>query len=1016
MRPKPPAPTSAPATGVRRVGLVVSMLLVSLGLGTAGAVETGAGTGGTPPPTAGARGAGAELAAILAQRLDLRLQRVRLSEALVELAERSGLRCVYPVPLDDAPPWSLVAEQISVAEILERLAAAQGLQLEFSEHQVVLWRRVDARTLADLERKLASGGVQAACEAVHDLACLGDPGVHPLLLRALTDPRLPVSATALAALDARRDLVFLATEPGPWVEPLLALLAQPVRSVQRGRIARLLGATRDGRVIDALIPLLLDPAVRRDTAFALAATRDPRAVDALLGLLARPIGDAATDDAPARLDAVHALGHARDPRIVEALTPLATTPTDFAAAAAVRGGAVHALGLCRDQRAGGTLITLMGDQHEAICTAAALGLVDLLDADERAIPSLVSNLQNWYPAMRSIAADVLVRSGAAAEARLLAGLAAADGNVRLGAASVLARMRHPRALEALIALMTHPDEALRAGAAHALGRAQDPDGIPALAQLARSAGMRSRIAAITALGRIRTTESVAALVAMAGEPHALVRGEVARALGESRDDRAAAALVTLMEDPDASVRVCAVAAARWPRHLSTTAPLLARLRDADPRVRTSAVLALGDLRDPQTIDPLLACLDDGDARVSATVGAMLRVTADPRIIARLLAVARTATPNTSRHADPALQHLFDTLLGYREIAAPPRRQVASSIALDSPQGRLLAAAGVAVTTADDVLAALRSKTSGIVVVDATAERLASLAGDLEAVQRFTASGGWLVAWGVAPDGLAAFNRIVGVGHLIRPFRRERVDFTGVRDPLVAGLARSDLAMPATPEDALFTHVLDLDDIAPFCAYPPWQRFNPGAAEPAPDRDPLRLVDGLTTRDDWRHVFQLSTDPPFLAWDVELPRPEAITGIELINNGLYRFLSRIEVTVDGDAARTVPLVLSPATEVVQAFPLAFEGVSRLGVRLAAWTDGETGPTVGIDEWRIRVRRSPAFHERVRPLLTIGAMIRYPQGEGGVLLCNLRVPEQPSAGDTGRRRLLGTVLRNLGADVR
>ncbi len=425
------------------------------------------------------------------------------------------------------------------------------------------------------------------------------------------------------------------------------------------------------------------------------------------------------------------------------------------------------------------------------------------------------------------------------------------------------------------------------------------------------------------------------------------------------------------------------------------------------------------------VDPLLARFDDRDENVRFAVAGVFRTTTDPRIIARLIAFSESANPNAARHADPALQHLFDALLGYRDIAAAPRRQVASAIDVGTPRGRLLAGTGVATTPVGDVLVALRSGKEQLVVFDATAAELAALASDVAAVQRFTANGGWLIAWGVAPDGLASFNRIVGVEHLIRPFRRERVVFPSVRDPLVAGLTISDLAIspsasaaePTSPrhlEEETFTHVLDHDDIAPFCTYPPWQRFNPGAAQPAPDRDPYNLVNGLTTRDGWRHIFQLSTEPAFLEWDIELPRAETLERIEIINNGLYRFLTRIELSVDGDAARMVPLSLAPVAEVVQTFPLPGERATRVHLKLATWTDGETAPVVGIDHWRIRVRRSQEFHDRVKPLLNIGTLIRYPQGNGGVLLCNLRVPDIETAADAKRLRLVGTLLRNLGAE--
>ena len=87
-----------------------------------------------------------------------------------------------------------------------------------------------------------------------------------------------------------------------------------------------------------------------------------------------------------------------------------------------------------------------------------------------------------------------------------------------------------------------------------------------------------------------------------------------------------------------------------------------------------------------------------------------------------------------------------------------------------------------------------------------------------------------MAWGLTPDGLADFNRLVGVEHLIRPFELERVNLPAVRDPMLSGLTVRDVAMESAEQmfpwagdkylvDDEFTYVVDLDDIAPFCEFP-----------------------------------------------------------------------------------------------------------------------------------------------------------------------------------------------------
>ena len=53
------------------------------------------------------------------------------------------------------------------------------------------------------------------------------------------------------------------------------------------------------------------------------------------------------------------------------------------------------------------------------------------------------------------------------------------------------------------------------------------------------------------------------------------------------------------------------------------------------------------------------------------------------------------------------------------------------------------------------------------------------------VKAFTDGGGWLMAWGLTPEGLADFNRLVGVEHVLRPFELERVTLPALRDPLLS---------------------------------------------------------------------------------------------------------------------------------------------------------------------------------------------------------------------------------------
>jgi hypothetical protein len=112
---------------------------------------------------------------------------------------------------------------------------------------------------------------------------------------------------------------------------------------------------------------------------------------------------------------------------------------------------------------------------------------------------------------------------------------------------------------------------------------------------------------------------------------------------------------------------------------------------------------------------------------------------------------------------------------------------------------------------------------------------------------------------------------------------------------------------------------------------------------------------------------------------------------------------------------VPIQLKPAKDALQSFPLPEKPVSAIHVKLAAWEDSNKPPVIGIDNWWIRVHRSPEFYQKVKPLLNIGALVKYQQGQGGVLLCELNVPDTEANPENGPKRinLVATLLRNVGA---
>ena len=147
--------------------------------------------------------------------------------------------------------------------------------------------------------------------------------------------------------------------------------------------------------------------------------------------------------------------------------------------------------------------------------------------------------------------------------------------------------------------------------------------------------------------------------------------------------------------------------------------------------------------------------------------------------------------------DPVAQRLFDDMLDYCAAYKPAAKR--SIVVLDKGDLRmkLLDASGLKHGMSTDILQAINDARAEIVVADATPDNLKKLAANAGAVKEFTSRGGWLMLWGLTPAGLADFNQIVGVNHMIRPFRMERVTLPAVRDSILSGLTTRDVVLEST---------------------------------------------------------------------------------------------------------------------------------------------------------------------------------------------------------------------------
>ncbi len=362
--------------------------------------------------------------------------------------------------------------------------------------------------------------------------------------------------------------------------------------------------------------------------------------------------------------------------------------------------------------------------------------------------------------------------------------------------------------------------------------------------------------------------------------------------------------------------------------------------------------------------------------------------------------------------NPVARQLLANLIDYGATYKQEFREVVAVV--DDPQlGKALDAVGPRYTRESGPLQALGHPGARLAIVSATPANLKVLAGNLDKVRDFTKEGGYVVLHGLTPEGLAAFNKVVGVEHLIRPFRRERVTFPAVKNPLTAGLSTGDVALssgerifPWTADEYaapdVFGHVVDYDDVAPFAtsSFPAY----------------AKITNGFVGSDGWPLIIDFPVPEGGAPQEIPitLPRPETVTEYTHIASTNYWPTTRVSLTFDG--RDTLEFKTRP-DNVPQTFAiLPPRPASRLTLRVAEWQPvAGRAANVGIDNIFIKVERSPEFLATVKPMLNVGGLMQYVRGEGGIVLCNLLFKETEAVpvNAVKKRTILATLLRNLKA---
>jgi beta-galactosidase len=366
-----------------------------------------------------------------------------------------------------------------------------------------------------------------------------------------------------------------------------------------------------------------------------------------------------------------------------------------------------------------------------------------------------------------------------------------------------------------------------------------------------------------------------------------------------------------------------------------------------------------------------------------------------------------------------LANLLAYAADYRQVITPVTMVMNGT----NRRAKALQSLGLTADAAADPVAALAPE-KRIVIVDASAQNLAKLAAAMDRVDAFTAAGGWLFLWGLTPEGLGSYNKVVQAEHFIRPFAMEKVTLPDVRDGLTDGLTLRDVVMDTGervfkwmsmkfPDHEAFTYVIDHLDAAPFAKMPSLTELGVdpkmGSAKPGFDHYPYNMFNGFSWRESWRFIYALHAKSGYKTkWPMTFARSVEMERASM--NFSYTAPAAVRFWF-GDDPKAVEF---PAQSGANEFDLGGRKAKVLTVEIVD-PDPAKGSVMGIDSFRIEQKRAASYLKAVRPLLKTGALMRYDRGAGGILLCQLNLldSERNPVNSDKKRNILRVLLGNLGA---
>lgn len=354
------------------------------------------------------------------------------------------------------------------------------------------------------------GGISNAKGLVNQLR---DPAKRDRAIQSLLQmgqEAAPVLADALGTEDENLLQLYqqILARLGKSATPTLIHVLKEAHPVTRARAAEVLGQTRDRAALPALREALQSAfyTVRVQAALALGQIRDSQAIPRL--------EEATRDLEPAvRSAAAHALGSFADPRTFEKLGDLLLDDPQIE----VRQAAAQALGMTQRMEAIPLLFDALRDSFWWY--EREVGLDELLDAitnmGKGAIPELIEALHDPDGTVRKLAASLLARlPDPRALEPLSISLYDTHFDVCQASANALATLGRP-ALPVFLDALHHPEAWIRQQAILGLTRLDEPEVVPALLGSMNDENAEVRKQVIQSLAKLHASSALPALEALA---------------------------------------------------------------------------------------------------------------------------------------------------------------------------------------------------------------------------------------------------------------------------------------------------------------------------------------------------------------------------------------------------------------------------------------------------------------------------------------------------------------------